>query len=403
MAQVLPGDRDLAMLEPVLQWAATSKEPISVTQHGDEIKTDSDDTRRRFSAYFEQSGMRAFHSFLLADEEGRIGILSLESRDPDFLSTAHQEMLQVLGAQATVALRNASLYKEVPFIGLLEPLIQRKRRFLALEKRKRTVYIAIAAALVLFLVVFPFPMRVEGNATTTAAHLAQVQPAVSGVVRQVYVREGQQVEAGQILADLEDWDYRAALAAATAKYSTASSEMNRALATNDSSEAGIQRATAAYWGSEVERDKQRLDRIHIRAPIAGWVTTPHIEDFTGRHLNAGETFGEIIDSSQSGVDVALDEQDVGLVRAGARGAIKLESFPNRTFRGDVSVVSPRSQVEGDKRFFYARVTVPNADGLLRPGMQGRGKISVGLRPVGFVILRRPALWAYAKLWSWLGW
>ena len=403
MAQVLPGDRDLAMLEPVLQWAATSKEPISVTQHGDEIKTDSDDTRRRFSAYFEQSGMRAFHSFLLADEEGRIGILSLESRDPDFLSTAHQEMLQVLGAQATVALRNASLYKEVPFIGLLEPLIQRKRRFLALEKRKRTVYIAIAAALVLFLVVFPFPMRVEGNATTTAAHLAQVQPAVSGVVRQVYVREGQHVEAGQILADLEDWDYRAALAAATAKYSTASSEMNRALATNDSSEAGIQRATAAYWGSEVERDKQRLDRIHIRAPIAGWVTTPHIEDFTGRHLNAGETFGEIIDSSQSGVDVALDEQDVGLVRTGARGAIKLESFPNRTFRGDVSVVSPRSQVEGDKRFFYARVTVPNADGLLRPGMQGRGKISVGLRPVGFVILRRPALWAYAKLWSWLGW
>ena len=101
--------------------------------------------------------------------------------------------------------------------------------------------------------------------------------------------------------------------------------------------------------------------------------------------------------------MALDEQDVGLVRAGARGAIKLESFPNRTFRGDVSVVSPRSQVEGDKRFFYARVTVPNADGLLRPGMQGRGKISVGLRPVGFVILRRPALWAYAKLWSWLGW
>jgi RND family efflux transporter MFP subunit len=403
MAQVLPGDRDLALLEPVLQWAATSNDPISVTRHGDEIKADREDTRRKFATYFEQSGMRAFHSLPLADDEGRIGILSLESRDPDFLSTAHQEMLQVLGAQATVALRNASLYKEVPFIGVLEPLIQKKRKFLALEKRKRTVYIAIAAAAVLFLVLFPFPMRVDGNATTTAAHLAQVQPAVSGVVRQVYVREGQRVEAGQVLADLEDWDYRAALAAATAKYETASSEMNRALATNDSSEAGIQRAAAAYWGSEVERDKQRLERTHIRAPITGWVTTPHIEDFAGRRFAAGDTFAEIIDGLKSSVDVALDEEDVGLVRAGARGAIKLESFPNRTFRGDVSVVSPRSQVEGDKRFFFARITLPNADGLLRPGMQGRGKISVGWRPVGFVILRRPALWAYAKLWSWFGW
>jgi len=403
MAQVLPGDRDLALLEPVLQWAATSNAPISVTQHGDEIKADSDDTRRRFAAYFEQSGMRAFHSLPLADEEGRIGILSLESRDPDFLSTAHQEMLQVLGAQATVALRNASLYKEVPFIGVLEPLIQKKRKFLALEKRKRAVYIGLAAALILFLVLFPFPMRVDGNATATAAHLAQVQPAVSGVVRQVYVREGQHVEAGQVLADLEDWDYRATLAAASAKYETANSEMNRALAANDSSEAGIQRAAATYWGSEVERDKQRLERTHIRAPIAGWITTPHIEDLTGRHLAAGESLAEIIDSSKSSVDVALDEEDIGLVHSGARGAIKLESFPNRTFRGDVSVVSPRSQVEGDKRFFYARVTVPNADGLLRPGMQGRGKISVGWRPVGFVILRRPALWGYGKLWSWFGW
>jgi hypothetical protein len=60
-------------------------------------------------------------------------------------------------------------------------------------------------------------------------------------------------------------------------------------------------------------------------------------------------------------------------------------------------------VEGEERVFYARVTVPNADGPLRPGMQGRGKISAGWRPVGYVLFRRPAMWIYSKLWSWLGW
>jgi len=67
------------------------------------------------------------------------------------------------------------------------------------------------------------------------------------------------------------------------------------------------------------------------------------------------------------------------------------------------VVSPKSQVEGDQRYFYARVSVPNGNGSMRPGMQGRGKISVGWRPVGYVLFRRPAMWIYSKLWSWLGW
>ena len=58
--------------------------------------------------------------------------LSFESSDPDFLSEVHFEMIKVIASQATVALRNASLYQEVPFIGVLEPLIQKKNKFKAL-------------------------------------------------------------------------------------------------------------------------------------------------------------------------------------------------------------------------------------------------------------------------------
>ena len=81
--------------------------------------------------------MRGFYAVPLADDEGRVGILSFESSDPDCLTSAHLEMIKVLASQATVALRNASLYKEVPFIGVLQPFFQRKRKFLALEKHRR--------------------------------------------------------------------------------------------------------------------------------------------------------------------------------------------------------------------------------------------------------------------------
>ena len=79
--------------------------------------------------------MRGFYALPLNDDTGRVGILSLESSDPDFLSPIHIEMLQVLASQATVALRNAQMYKEVPFISVLEPVLDRKRKFMAWKKR----------------------------------------------------------------------------------------------------------------------------------------------------------------------------------------------------------------------------------------------------------------------------
>ncbi|HSB76515.1 MAG TPA: efflux RND transporter periplasmic adaptor subunit, partial [Terriglobales bacterium] len=337
------------------------------------------------------------------DEEGAVGVLAFESSDPDFLTEAHFEMIRVLAAQATVAIRNASLYREVPFINVLEPLIQKKQKFLALEKRRRALFVAAAVAAVIFLAFFPFPMRVEGGAAVSPVRRAKIEPEVEGVIRQVYVREGQHVTRGQVLADLEDWDYRSALAGAQAKYQTALSEMNRALARNDGSAAGLQRVQANYFQSEVERDQERLEKTHLRSPVDGWVTTPHVQDFAGRHLQPGDDFAEVVDNSTVTVNVAVDEADLPLLRAGARGWVKLDGFPARTFRGTVAIVSPQSVTVGDERTFYARVDVPNPDNVIRAGMSGRGKLAVGWHPVGYVVFRRPAMWLYARLWSWFGW
>jgi len=102
------------------------------------------------------------------------------------------------------------------------------------------------------------------------------------------------------------------------------------------------------------------------------------------------------------VDVEVDEEDVRLLRVGQSAAVKLESFPTRTFRGPVLVVSPQGQPSGDKRIFFARVEIANPNGLLRAGMQGRGKVSAGWHPAGYVIFRRMAMWAWSTAWSWFG-
>ena len=390
-------------LKEMLEWASVSNESIHVTQHGEEINEPREASRAKFQHYFEITGARAFYALPLQDDQGRLGILSFESSDPDFLTSAHLEIIQVLAAQATVALRNASLYREVPFIGLLEPVLAKKRRFMALEKRRQTTILAAAAAALLFLIFVPVPMRLSGDASVSPLSKAQVMPAVDGVVKTVYVHEGDAVKRGQVLADLEDWDYRSAVAAAQAKYETAKSEMNRALAGNDGTQAGIQHAQADYWSAELARARLRLEQTHLRSPINGVVATPHIDNFVGRHLQPGVGFAEVIDSDRSSVDVAMDEQSVALLRPGENAVIKLDSFPTRTFRGEVQVVSPVGTPAEDQRVFFARVVVPNAQGLIRAGMRGRGKVSAGWHSAGYVLLRRPAMWAYFKIWSWFGW
>lgn len=403
VTEIKPGDPDATRLSDILQWCSLSDREIHITQKDGEINDTRAETRAKFERYFEQSGMRGFFALPLADDQGRVGILSFESSDPDFLSQTHREMIKILAGQATVALRNAAMYKEVPFIGVLEPLIQRKQKFMAMEKSRRAVRIGIAAAALVFLVAFPLPMRLGGNATVAPARTAKVQPEVEGVVKTVLVREGQAVARGEVIAELESWEYAGALAAAEAKHRAALAEANRALAANDSSTAGVKRVEAEFWAAETGRARERLQRTRLTAPIDGLVATAHIENLVGTHLTTDDVFAEIVDTSQAMIDVGIEESEVALLRAGANSAVKLESYPTRTFRGQVEIVSPAGSTAGDHRLFFARVKVPNPAGAIRPGMQGNAKVSVGWRPAGYVLFRGLGRWAWGKLWNWFGW
>jgi RND family efflux transporter MFP subunit len=396
-------DPTVKLLKEMLEWASLSKEEIHVRHRGGEIDIERETSRAKFHEYFEITGARTFFVLPLDDDQGRLGLLSLESRDPDFLTQAHMEVIRVLGAQTTVALRNASLYREVPFIGVLQPVLEKKRKFLAMEKGRRALVLGAAAAVALFLTAFPIPMRLSGSAVVAPAHRAQVMAAVDGVVKTIYVREGDTVHTGTVLADLEDWNARSAVAAARAKYESVIADMNRALVKNDGTEAGVQRVQADYWMAELKRLEEQLDKTHLRAPIAGVLSTRDVENMVGRHLSPADNFAEIIDAEKSLIDVAIEERDVGLLAPRQPATVKLDSFPLETFRGQVQVISPVGGVENDERVFFARVLVPNPQGLIRAGMQGRGKVAAGWRPAGYVLFRRPAMWIYSKLWEWLGW
>jgi GAF domain-containing protein/biotin carboxyl carrier protein len=396
------GDPAVEQVEELARWLSSQPDALHLRWHEEPGEEEKSDLPAEVERNFEKTGYRALYSLPLNDDQGRVGVLIYESSDPDFLDLPQREMIKILSAQATVAIRNALLYREVPLISLLEPLMQKRAALLRTSRSRRLVYLAVATAVTLFLIFCPLPMRVTGVAMVVPRHLVTVAAPVEGNVDQVYAHEGQRVEAGEVLGAINDWQWRADFATAQAKYQEALLTMENDLA-HGSAQAGADRANVDYLRSEVAQARARLDSAQLRSPIAGIVVTPYLQNAAGEHLDAGSAFAQVLDLHSAVVQIAVPEHDASLISSGQPAAIKLDSYPQRTWHDSVSVVSSQAVAGDGERTFAAEVPLANADAALRAGMSGSGKISIGWKPAGYVLLRRPALWVWQTLWNWIGW
>jgi transcriptional regulator with GAF, ATPase, and Fis domain/biotin carboxyl carrier protein len=402
MASLPMGDAQVERLQEMLRWLSSQPDSLHLKQTEESDEEGKPDLPAAVLRHFEETGYRGLYSLPLADDQGRVGLLLYESSDPEFLDLPHTEMIKILAGQATVAIRNALLYREVPLISLLEPLMQKRAALLRTSRGRRLTMAGVVAAIVLFLVFCPLPMRVSGDAVVAPQHLVTIAAPVDGNVEAVFAHEGQRVAAGEVLGSLNDWQWRTDLAATQAKYQEAMLTMQDDLAHN-AAQSGADRAQVEYLLSEVDRARSRHDSAQLRSPIAGIVVTPNVQNLAGQHLDAGATFVQVLDLSSANIQIAIPERDASLLVPGQLAAVKLDSYPQRTWHDHVSVVSPQAQAVDGDRTFSAEVEVRNSDAMLRAGMTGKAKISIGWRPAGYVLLRGPALWAWQTLWNWIGW
>ncbi len=401
MAALPLGDINVERLNNLLRWLTSQTELVHLRQIEDTGEGEQAELPAPVARYFAETGFRALYAIPLVDDQGRVGFLIYESSDPDFLDLPHIEMVKILAGQATVAIRNALLYREVPLISLIEPLVKRKRALLN-NRRSRWMTIGILFECALFLSFFPLPMRVAGDAIVAPQHLVTVAAPVDGNVTAVYAHEGQNVSAGDPLGAMSDWVWRTDLAAAESKYQQAILVMQNDLA-HGAAQAGEDRAQADFLRAEVASARTRIENAQLRSPIDGIIVTPNLQNVAGLHLDAGTAFAQVLDLSSAVLQISVSERDTALLGPGQSAAIKLDSYPQRTWRGRVSVVSPVAHVGDGERTFTVEVPLSNADASLHAGMTGRAKISLGWRPAGYVLLRRPALWVWQTLWNWIGW
>jgi len=378
-------------------------QPFSVTleEDGELRGTDRPETEEKFRSFFEESGMHSYQAVILQDDEGKLGVIAFESAEPIVFDENTRDLLQILVNQATVALRNAQLYQQVPLAGFWKPLLEKKRQLSAMPKaRLKRWGIGLAVAAILLAVV-PWSIRLTGSARVVPTRRIAVTPPVDGVVVSVRRREGDAVARGEVVAQLGADSYQAALAEARSAVDIAQSDAARARADGDAPALAEASARRDEWQSKFAVAEHALQGTEIRAPADGIIVTPHIETRVGQFLKRGTDFAEIADLRTAVVEVAIPEDDALLLQKGQAVKVKLNAFPSRSFSGTITRLGAEVREDGENRFLTAEMEITNGSALIRSGMLGKAKINTGARPLGYALFRKPVRYLWAKIWPML--
>ena len=200
-----------------------------------------------------------------------------------------------------------------------------------------------------------------------------VSPRISGSVIEVLVKDNQRVEAGQVLARLDDADARAALAQAQANLAA----LTAAVANVDA------RAL-------VEQAQLALDRTVIRAPVAGVVGARGVR--VGQVVQAGGQMMSIVPLQDTYVVANFKETQVGRMRLGQTVEIKADAFPGQSIVGHVDSFAPATGSE------FALIPVENATGnFTKITQRVPVRIVVDRRATGEPVALRPGLSVEVKV------
>jgi len=217
-------------------------------------------------------------------------------------------------------------------------------------------------------------VRLSGTLTEDPARVRRVAAWVGGRIEGMHVAtEGEVVAKGDPLFDL----YSPELV-------TGVEELRRARSGSSAVSLPAARARLRQWGlsdPEIERlaaGSGPTDRVTIGAPVSGVVTRRHVDE--GAYVATGAPVYTVADLDELWLELDAAEQDLVWLDEGQRVDFTLRALPGRAFSGTVSLVEP--VLDPRSRTIPVRVTVPNPDGVLRPGMIVHARVAAELDPDG---------------------
>jgi RND family efflux transporter MFP subunit len=196
-------------------------------------------------------------------------------------------------------------------------------------------------------------------------------PALQGArINRIYVNVGDRVGKGQLVAEMDPTQYNTA----KVQFETAEADYNRIKKVYQAG--GISEQTLRQAEAQYLVYKEALDNlaknVKLYSPIDGVVTQKPEEE---GNLFTSTPILEIMQMDRLKVKVNISEQYFAKIQVGTPVSISVDLYPGEMFPASVSLVYPA--IDATTRTFAAEVTIPSAEGRLRPGMFARSTINMG--------------------------
>jgi len=224
-------------------------------------------------------------------------------------------------------------------------------------------------------------VRAAGRVEADERRVTAITPKFEGYVERLYVNvTGQPVGKGQPLFDV----YSPELVSAQREYVIAMQGVDAMTRAGGDASGMRQLADSALarmrnWDLGPEqtaalvKSGEAARRITFRSPVAGIVTEK--KALQGMRFMPGETLYQVTDLSSVWVVADVFEQDLALVRPGAKAAVSVNAYPGKVFDGTISYVYPTLR-EGT-RTVPVRVELANPGQLLKPAMFAQVELGAG--------------------------
>jgi len=211
--------------------------------------------------------------------------------------------------------------------------------------------------------------EIQALGTANANESIEIQPRIASLIERVIFEEGQLVDKGDLLVELENNEIVAGLALAEASLSESRSIYNRSKSlanTQAISASSLEQLLAQVQVNEaqVEAAKARLSNTVIRAPFSGKIGLRRVSP--GSFVNTSTIITTLDDVSIIKLDFSVPETFLTVLSEGMRITAYSLVYPDRIFSGNVASIDTR--LDPVTRAVQVRAIIPNSDGMLKPGM-----------------------------------
>jgi membrane fusion protein, multidrug efflux system len=220
--------------------------------------------------------------------------------------------------------------------------------------------------------------RISSIGTLIASQGVEVTSQVAGIVTEVSIESGIEVEQDTRLVQLDTSVEVADLASATAIEREAGVAYDRQadlMQKRVTSEANLDTARAKRETAQaaVKRIQAVIAQKRIVSPFAGRLGIRKVEK--GQYVSAGMPLVSLQALNPIRVDFPMPEQQIGKLRVGQPIELTVDAFPNQVFGGEIQSLDAR--VAQDTRTLLVRGLLPNPERKLLPGMFANVTVLVG--------------------------